>query len=139
MQKGDWFEWAIEEVDREAKERAKRLNAVQEQAAMLEAKIKEMERTSKLNRTSTAAGFASIFSGVKAGTIPTVSKSSAPTYSNRGYEATPRRPTAQQGLEAILDAIRDAGDADEVMAAAGLWITKITNEITAIVREADDK
>lgn len=47
------------------------------------------------------------------------------------------KPTPAEGLLAILDAVRKAGDPDAQMKVAGEWITKVTNGISAIIREAD--
>ena len=37
-------------------------------------------------------------------------------------------------MSLILDTIRAAGDPDAVFKAAGDWITRLTNEITALTR-----
>lgn len=51
----------------------------------------------------------------------------------------PAPPTAEQGMAAILATVVSAGDSDAVLKAGGEWITKVTNAITKVIREADEE
>lgn len=53
--------------------------------------------------------------------------------------ASPRKPTPEEGLGAIVRHIEGSGDADEAFKRAGEWITRITNAITTASREFEDE
>ena len=58
---------------------------------------------------------------------------SKPPASEEGLQA----PTPEEGLQAILEAVRTAGDSDAVFKAGGEWIAKITNGISEEISKAE--
>ena len=53
--------------------------------------------------------------------------------------ALPAKPTTpDEAVAIILDAIKSAGNSDAVFKAAGEWITRITNDISALTRAVED-
>lgn len=53
--------------------------------------------------------------------------------------ALPVKPTTpDEAVAIILDAIKSAGKPDAVFKAAGEWITRITNDISALTRAVED-
>lgn len=53
--------------------------------------------------------------------------------------ASSRRPTPEEGLDAIVRHIEGSSDADEAFKRAGEWITRITNAITTASRYFEDE
>lgn len=52
-------------------------------------------------------------------------------------QAESKPPTPEEGLQAILEAVRTAGDSDAVFKAGGEWIAKITNGISEEISKAE--
>jgi len=102
----------------------------------------------QLNPASAAAA-AALFEAVASGRLPSAGVGydpwsiKTPTASG-GLLVPPktqpkREVSPQQGLDAILKHISEAGDSGEVMKAGGEWITKITNGITSVIRKYEDE
>lgn len=168
MNEDDWFAKAAREAEASERGRAARERAEQvERENRLwerERKITLARREAALKaatpppRPAEAAAAAALFEAVAAGKVP-LSTGTSPSYraprpghpyyspggaigladSMRPPASRFPSPTPEQGLEAILKAIRKAGDADAVFKAGGEWISKITNAITEVIREADDE
>lgn len=156
----EWFEQTAKEVSetRAAEER----RHAEEQAALRKAAKERLDaeraRANRKDRQEVAAEKRA-FQEVAAGLRPSVDPSSslygsgssrpiAPGYASGGYIAPPENPRAprpgsearQIGADAawkiILNAVRNSPDPIE---AVTLWLTKATNDLTDIAREARDQ
>jgi hypothetical protein len=60
------------------------------------------------------------------------------TYSP-GKQAANSKVSAQRGKEAILNEIRNAGSSEDVLKSAGLWLTRITRDISALIKDEGEE
>lgn len=89
------------------------------------------------------------FAAVAAGMAPIMSPTTytythVPTKRSVSYDSgRTGRPsnansvTPDEAMKVILEAVSKAGDTDEVFRVGGEWITKLTNNISQIIRDAD--
>lgn len=147
----DWFTAAADEVVRSLSPAAKR--------RLEEAESQKRAMAGTRRTASEAAEAAAVFGAVASGSAPALGSGPNPVLSIPSYmpPRTARRGppnseelrrvresrsaiiTPEKGLEAILEAVRTAGDSDAVLKAGGEWITKITNQISQVIRDADDE
>lgn len=154
----NWFENLAKEAEaseraQEARERAERLKRYEEAAERTEIeRLARLARATPPPRPGEARIAASIFEEVASGAAPPLGSGPNPwggisggiytsggvTGSMRPPKPEPAKPTPTQGLDAIIEEIAKAGDADAVFKAGGDWITRITNAITDVIKQADD-
>lgn len=138
-----WFEDALDEVTE-----SRRAKAIAGAAKRVES-ARRAAAFSSVRSPREVAEAATTFEAVKRGVAPAlgtgvrVGVGGGPVYTHTAASNTttftmPQHVTPNQGLDAIVEAVRDAGDPDEVLRVGGEWITRITNAITEAIREADD-
>jgi hypothetical protein len=158
----DWFAEAGREVSETARARAIRADAetiaratdrrkqIQAERELLAAAAKESERirarATPAAAASAAAGYGITPSGRRSiSTFPTASRTTKGRKSEPDNSDSPNPFAAynpENALLAITAVVRraaDPNDPDAVLKAAGQWITKITNAITQVVKDADNE
>ena len=152
----DWFAEAAREVSETATARKIRADAeaiarrkqIQDERKLLAAAAKESERirarATPAAAASAAAGYGITPSGRRSiSTFPTASRTTKGRKSEPDNSDSPNPFAAynpENALLAITAVVRraaDPNDPDAVLKAAGEWITKITNAITQVVKDAD--
>jgi hypothetical protein len=149
----DWFADAAKDATKtEAAKRAAAQAGVtarlrQEAAAQRERVEAEKRRLAAQSQKSRSeiAGAAGEFAAVAAGAIPPFSPAPRPGHTGGGYASggrIPPRPSAPKPMdpETALGVIETAViKSPDPYIAAGEWITKITNALSAIARQYADK
>ena len=151
----DWFAEAGREVSETATARAIRADAetiarrrqIQADRELLAAAAKEAERIRARPSAAAASSAAASFGVTPPGTpAPLPGRRSSPRPAPEPMVSGSRFPNiaADKGVEAIVEMVRTAArrspdDPDAVLKAAGEWITKITNAITQVVKDADNE
>jgi hypothetical protein len=145
MDDDDWFMDAAKEAAKLYNDAPRTTWGSGERVAEIKAKM-----LAEVVDTKLTVDAAKLFKGVASGTIGTSagitkyggSGGIIPGIPETNYNAArtiiPRpgsTPTPEQGLDAIVKAVKSAGDADAVLRVGGEWITKITNQITEAIRE----
>jgi hypothetical protein len=82
-------------------------------------------------------------SAVISGASPSYAPGPTGTYSpgtySPGKQAANSKVSAQRGKEAILNEIRNAGSSEDVLKSAGLWLTRITRDISALIKDEGEE
>ena len=152
----DWFAEAAREVGETATARKIRADAeaiarrkqIQDERKLLAAAAKESERIRARATPAAAASAAASYGITPSGrrsisTFPTASRTTKGRKSEPDNSDSPNPFAAynpENALLAITAVVRraaDPNDPDAVLKAAGEWITKITNAITQVVKDAD--
>jgi hypothetical protein len=149
-----WFtELADKRVDSDEALRLRVLNRTLQQQRAKEERAAAREPEKKAPPRAEALIAAATFAAVADGTLPAYTPTPSlarlppkrarppvgrrdPSYPEEAIDGYDKRITGKQGLEAIIAEVQKSPDPFK---AAGEWITKITQGITAVVAEADDE
>jgi|GEM_PF-3627807 len=102
-----------------------------EEEVIISSEIKSLNGAYTLQKERRAAAGATISASLRSGSTPP-EEASAPT------PAAVNATTPDEAVAIILDAIKSAGTPDAVFKAAGEWITRVTNDISALTRGVED-